>query len=564
MSHESHDGLLDAPEVTRPVVDLEHAPTDVRSKIEPDALWRLRVTALTLAAAVGATYVIPGLAFARPFVPGDGYVPYWNILGRELGLGGGEDSKEVLLAQEEKLAEAEALARDAVAEEPEVFEEREEVAPPPVVATLPPLAPHPDDEAPVEQPLENVAALDAFYASLTRTELGYEGAVTRVAHWGDSVLGNDGITAAIRTQLQARFGDSGHGFHTLAQFNPSYIQKGVRVRYKGDWSFCYIINACKSDGRYGYGGTTVWSAGGGETVFLTANEGAAGRKLSHFELWYAAEPKGGKLRVLVDKTTEHVVETAADTQEDRVFSLDVPDGEHEISVRAVGGGRARAYGVVLERNKPGVVWDGMGWIGSFASRFNNQDPEHLKQQLALRKVDLLAFMFGGNDLLGFSPKRFRENFDGMLAHARAAAPDVPCVVFSIVDHGERKGGGIVTAAGVEEMVSIQREVALERGCAFFDTWTAMGGKGSMGRWNRSDPRLGSGDLAHLTHHGHKVIGAMFYRALMAGYRDYRKRMEGTPIAALGKAGSAPPDPAPSNAEAAVPPVAPRPPVTPPR
>jgi lysophospholipase L1-like esterase len=229
-----------------------------------------------------------------------------------------------------------------------------------------------------------------------------------------------------------------------------------------------------------------------------------------------------------------VVETAADTQEDRVFALELPDGEHEISVRAVGGGRTRAYGVVLERNKPGVVWDGMGWIGSFASRFNNQDPEHLKQQLALRKVDLLAFMFGGNDLLGFTPKRFRENFDGMIAHVRAAAPDVPCVVFSIVDHGERKGGGIVSAAGVEEMVSIQREVALERGCAFFDTWTAMGGKGSMGRWNRSDPRLGSGDLAHLTHHGHKVIGAMFYRALMAGYRDYRKRLEGTPIAELAK------------------------------
>ena len=51
----------------------------------------------------------------------------------------------------------------------------------------------------------------------------------------------------------------------------------------------------------------------------------------------------------------------------------------------------------------------------------------------------------------------------------------------------------------------------------------------MGRWVRSSPSLGSGDLAHLTHHGHKVVGGMLYRALVAGYVEYRGRMAGTPV-----------------------------------
>ena len=86
-----------------------------------------------------------------------------------------------------------------------------------------------------------------------------------------------------------------------------------------------------------------------------------------------------------------------------------------------------------------------------------------------------------------------------------------------LDHGERRGSQIVTREVVPKIVEAQREIALAEGCAFWDTYQAMGGEGSMGRWNRSSPRLGSGDLSHLTHHGHKVIGAMLYRALIAGY-----------------------------------------------
>ena len=76
-------------------------------------------------------------------------------------------------------------------------------------------------------------------------------------------------------------------------------------------------------------------------------------------------------------------------------------------------------------------------------------------------------------------------------------------------------------------------IALEEGCAFFDTFSAMGGEGSMGRWYKATPRLTSGDFSHPTRAGRRVLGGMLYRALMKGYVDWRKAKAGTPMGDAG-------------------------------
>src|SRR5687768_12510988 len=64
-----------------------------------------------------------------------------------------------------------------------------------------------------EHPIEDPAgALDPFYSSLARSDARHEGAITRITHYGDSPITNDGITSTVRRLLQNRFGDAGHGF----------------------------------------------------------------------------------------------------------------------------------------------------------------------------------------------------------------------------------------------------------------------------------------------------------------------------------------------------------------
>lgn len=518
-------GLLDADEQVDVVV-LRPGHGDDSGHYPPGTFRTIVSGMITLVALIAATYVVPALDWARPWVPGQDPVPFWNLIGREIM---GEGRQAEVAAQ--KVDEAERLAAAAVEQDGQAtpLEDEPVVEPPPKGSGLPPYEPHPDDAEPVPRSLElsEPTALDSFYTRLARTDARYAGAITRVSHWGDSAVANDNVTSALRFAMQRRFGDAGHGFHLVAKPNANYRHRGVRFTSGETWSRCYIINKCRGDGLYGLGGTVVWSAGGGESRWRTEAELPFGRKLSRFELWYRAQPKGGNLRVKVDGGEPQIISTTAEQAADAWHTIELPDGPHDISVRAAGGGQVRLYGVVLERDVPGVVWDGMEQLGAFSNRMLYFDEEHLRRQVEHRDPALLVFMFGGNDLLlpANQMDKYERDFAAMLRRFRGGDDPPACLVMAPVDHGQREGQRVVSRPMVPKVVEAQRKAALAEGCAFFDTVAAMGGEGSAGRWRRSNPPLLSGDLAHLTFAGQKVVGQMVYLALMEGYVAYRQRVE---------------------------------------
>lgn len=471
---------------------------------------------VTLVLCVAATYLIPGLGFARPWVPGDP-VPFWNLLGRPFE----QPPEHTTRPDVDRLAD-EVLATD----EPPVTTP---VSRPP----RPPGAryePDPRDLKPAPQPLELFAGdeIDPFFAALARTDTGEDGAVTRVVHWGDSSIGMDGIPGAIRRRMQARFGDAGHGFHLMAPPNTSYRHREVRFRHNDGWGACFIIQKCRADGHYGLGGTTFRSVGGAESWFAPDPERSSG-KVSRFKVWYAGQPRGGRLRLRVDRGEPIVVETAADALIDRWHTIEVPDGFHELSVRAAGGGRVRVYGVTLERDGPGVSWDGLALVGAFTNRMLEFDAEHLKAQLGERAPQLAVLTFGGNDMIRkISMERYEEEYRAVLRHVRAARPEMACLVMAPLDHGLRDGRRIRSLPVVPKMVQAQRRAAQAEGCAFFDTYQAMGGEGGAARWFRKKPRLLSGDLAHATAAGQKVLGELVFRAITQAYVAYRRAHPDSP------------------------------------
>lgn len=540
---DEHVGLLDVEERVERVT-LARGDLTAGEPLPWFVFRKLGLALTTFAALVLLSYLIP-LPWAQPWRADEDYVPFWNLLGRGALAGGG--------AEDGALAEAEAAARldelaahvDERALAPAPVREAL-LAPPPDGLRLPAYVEHARDPRPEDLvvSLEQPEALAPLFAALSLTDLGYAGAITRVAHWGDSVIGNDGITSAIRQRMQARFGDAGHGFHALEKYDASYRHRGVRFEQLGRvrWSQCMIRNLCREDGRYGYGGATVWSSGGSHSRFATAQKGEFGRKAAVFEVWYAARPGGGRLRVEIDGEV-HMIDTALDPSAaeqlgeaalvDRWARFEVPDGAHVFEVRAGGGGQVRAYGVVLERDAAGVVWDGMALIGSFTKRLLAQDPEHLAAQLGHRGINLMVFSFGGNDMtrersdLRTTMDPYVADFGVVIDRFRAARPEAACLIVGPVDHGERVDGRVRSRKISARLTEAQREVAREHGCAFFDTLAAMGGVGSVARWHGR--HLMSVDLAHPSARGHQVIGAMIHAALMEGYVEFRRGRVGEVI-----------------------------------
>jgi lysophospholipase L1-like esterase len=504
----------------------ERPPADeAQTSVHWATLGRVGPALLVIVAALITVYAIPErlvpwIAEARPWNPGEP-VPFWNLLGRPFEA---EDAREA----EERHEEAEDFAREALAEAEPVPVERPEQ---PVVELdegdrLPPYVPQPGDDKQPTRELELFTGheLDRFFESLARSDASVAGAVTRVVHWGDSAIGIDGITGAIRARMQARFGNSGHGFHLMAPPNTSYRHRAIDFETNGLWEQCFIIQNCKKDGRYGLGGATFWSYGGAQSEFEPHPERSSG-EVDVFEVWYLAHPRGGKLGLRIDREDVVVVDTRAEEVEDRWHRFELERGPHKLRVRANPGGQSRVYGVTIERDVPGVVWDGLALVGAFTKRMLNYNPEHLADQLEHREAKLAVLMFGGNDMIreGLTQEQYEKEYREVLQLIRGAKPDMDCLVMAPLDHGERKGVRIVSRPIVPILVEAQRAAAKAEGCAFFDTYMAMGGEGSAGRWYKQEPRLIGGDLGHATMKGHVVIGEMVYRALLHEYVAYRKR-----------------------------------------
>jgi hypothetical protein len=88
-----------------------------------------------------------------------------------------------------------------------------------------------------------------------------------------------------------------------------------------------------------------------------------------------------------------------------------------------------------------------------------------------------------------------------------------------LDQAKRGDDGALTSKRMpRKLTKTQREVALNLGCAFFDTYEAMGGKDSMAKWYKRG--LAGADFIHPTEQGARKIGRWLAEAILAGYQNY--------------------------------------------
>ncbi len=416
--------------------------------------------------------------------------------------------------------------------EPEPPEHVEQ--PKPETPDKPAWEPREDDRVTPHQPLEHPEALAYFYDRLAVIDDGAANGdntvgLARVVHLGASMIGTDDLTSILREKFQTRFGDGGAGLVLMHRYMSNYLHRWVELKSSG-WDDCYIAYLCLKDGHYGLGGTAFWPRDSSATTKISTRKHELGDEVSKFEVWYADTPHGGNLEIRVDGGEKVVLETNSDELTDRYHPIDVEQGPHAIEVTARHGRRTRAYGVVLETDGPGIVWDQFSWLGAFTKRLHGYNPEHIKGQIAHRDPDLIAFTYGGNDLRRVANKKldaekYKQEYLEGIQRVRAGKPEASCLVIGITDRGKSLTFTILPEH-VQTIVDGQRAAAEAAGCAFFDTYMAMGGPGSLKKWMKQRPPLAAKDLKHLNHRGREVFGGWVYDAIMAGYIDHRLRKNG--------------------------------------
>jgi hypothetical protein len=134
----------------------------------------------------------------------------------------------------------------------------------------------------------------------------------------------------------------------------------------------------------------------------------------------------------------------------------------------------------------------------------------------------LVFHFGANesgDGFAYSMADYNATMKVVLEQAKRAVPTASCLVVAAMDRARQVEDGMITVPVIPLIVEEQRKVAHEVGCAFWNTFEAMGGRGSMARWVRRE--LGQADLTHPTGAGAERLGNWLYAALLEGFERYR-------------------------------------------
>ncbi|MBA3973995.1 MAG: hypothetical protein C0504_07225 [Candidatus Solibacter sp.] len=368
-------------------------------------------------------------------------------------------------------------------------------------------------------------SLDAFYAALLRTEQGQPQGITKILHYGDSPTTADLITADVRSFLQRRFGDAGHGNYLPARPWAWYNHRHLDSDSDG-WQVFPATLKGEKDGAYGVAGVSFNGQPGAYSRIKLKRPGA-----QRMTLLYMGRPGGGSLRISADGEELGVLETGVPEPRAAREVYRISPGTKQIELR-VEAGSVRLFSVSFETGRAGVVYQSLGlngvWAGVMANYINEA---HWAEQLKQERPDLVILNYGTNES-GF-PKYVDSTYDDdlrkLLKRVRRALPEASCMVMSPMDRGVRETGGqIGTAPALPRLVAIQAKVATEEGCAFFNTFEAMGGPGTMGKWYMAEPRLVSADFIHPMAAGGKIVASLFYDSLMKGYNLYKlKRLRST-------------------------------------
>jgi len=386
----------------------------------------------------------------------------------------------------------------------------------------------PTDAAhPLVRTVDKLAKLDEKAASP---------APVRVGLFGDRHLADGELADLVRARLAARHGGGGRGYVNVADDRDPSVKRTLSGK-------AHIVDATaiEADAKVGLGGGAVGLAAGGavELEWCASCDKPDTSSPATVEIAYFPMV-AGTAEILLDGANVGTVNTTGQQDPVHFFAFDTVGEKHTVTVKSTSGTLA-VFGVSLDLKRAGVVVDNHASPRTTGMTLGRHEPAGLSAQLDHRGYDLVATFWGSEEawLDSLDEQTYRHYLAASLDALLAKKPAADCVVFGPID----QLGAAVADAGPEPtrplpprqklVENVEREVAASKGCAYFDTYRAMGGRRAIAAW--AEKGLASDDMRSLTPAGEKKLGELFVTDLFrfASYvaekraRDARERGEGT-------------------------------------
>lgn len=356
----------------------------------------------------------------------------------------------------------------------------------------------------------NTAQLKNFFSALDRSG----SKKVRIAHYGDSGIEGDLVTADLREILQSEFGGGGVGYLPIYPEGMSYRQT-TKFSNSGNWKMYGINSRNPKRLPVGINGEVFINEGKGWFEYETNNRFRHSRYFDEVRLFYSNA--SGSLEYSINGSSDKTQKLLSG---DKVREIKLSrKSSKSIKFKVSKPEQGYFYGLSLE-NGPGVYVDNFAFRGNSGVDLRDIPIEKLKEFDKLLNYDLIIFQFGLNALSARKKnyKKYEKDMIKVVEHFKKAFPNTSFIMISSQDKSVKKSNKFMTDPQLENLLQAQINIARETKIAFWNLFEAMGGKNSMINWVNSNPSLAYKDYIHFNEAGVKKVASLFIEALLGLYK----------------------------------------------
>lgn len=344
----------------------------------------------------------------------------------------------------------------------------------------------------------------------------------RIMHYGDSQIECDRITSLLRQRFQEEFGGIGVGLVPALQSIPTFTLSSSISPDNVPQYLAYGPKDRRLDDNF-YGPLArVTHIPDHATIRL---KGIGSKD-------YSCSRSFSRITVITRHPATLLMTTSTEDEEPQ--EMELTSGEEPCFYTASLGrsvsnitlevqGETDILGIQLD-GTTGISMDNIPMRGSSGSDLITISRASTRPFFNRENVKLFILQYGGNSVPYINRKMlhsFKERIKSLIRTFNELAPDAKVLFIGPADMARnREDGEMESYPILPELNDSLRTAANEAGAAYWNMYSAMGGRGSIIRWVEASPQLAGEDYIHFTPLGAKKIARLLYDTLHLYYRFY--------------------------------------------
>lgn len=324
----------------------------------------------------------------------------------------------------------------------------------------------------------------------------------RIAFFSDSFTEGDILVADLRRMLQQKYGGKGVGYLPLTSPTARF-RTSIKHRFSGQWKAHTLLEK----GAYTASGQYDHLSGSGEVTFKMRSP------VDRVALLYQSQSPSVLTTTINDTIiASHDLSATADG----TLALWEERGQNISSLKLdVQGDDIDIHGIYLDGSS-GVSVDNMSRRGASGGELIRLNDALCSEMSGVRNYRFIILSFGLNALSteedGDDYYWYYRKMKKSVEHIETLYPEAVVLLLSVSDRATIEEGNVTTLKGVYKVRAIQKKLAQEEGCLYWDTYKAIQELGGV----KSLVEKGwmAKDYTHLSGAGGRQLAKRLYHSLV--------------------------------------------------